>query len=79
VTSESGASEGRSWLIEPPGPGEITFGVALGEGVEDNAETRAAIEALISTMVKGEVQGYTSVCLLDLGCAALDISCAQVP
>lgn len=50
--------EDRTWLLEPPGPGEVRIHVQVGEGAELDESQRAAVEALVSSLYESEVEGY---------------------
>ena len=52
--------EDRTWLLEPPGPGEVQLQVRIGDGVELDESQRAAIETLVSCFYESEVAGYAS-------------------
>ena len=40
----------RRWIVEPPGPGEISLHMALGEGVELTEEQESAVRALVNSL-----------------------------
>jgi len=59
MTTESGNSEGRRWLVEPAGAQEIKFQIATGDAFEVTPEVQAAFAALLEKLHGGEVQAYT--------------------
>jgi hypothetical protein len=59
MTSESGSSEERQWLVEPPGPNEIRVEIAAGDQVEITDESRQAFDNLLEAIGGGQVEGYT--------------------
>jgi hypothetical protein len=62
MTNQSQDQSGSSWLVEPPGPGEVHFEIALGEGLTMTEETQQAIEALLKQILGGETEGYAAGC-----------------
>jgi hypothetical protein len=60
MTSESGSSEGRRWLVEPPGPQQISIQIATGDQVEVTPELRRAFDGLLQALNAGEIEGYTA-------------------
>jgi hypothetical protein len=71
MTSESGGDEERRFLLDPPGPGEISLHIAEGNGVEVTAELQAAFAALVEGLRGGEVQGY----VYDAACPEKRVTC----
>jgi len=51
-----------TWLLEPPGSGEIHITLAVGSDVELSVEARAALENLIGLMQDAEVSGFLPPC-----------------
>ncbi|MEZ5141016.1 MAG: hypothetical protein R2726_00630 [Acidimicrobiales bacterium] len=47
-----------SWLLEPPGSGEVTLHFAAGSDVELSEEARQALETLLSEITGQEVAGF---------------------
>jgi hypothetical protein len=47
-----------SWLLEPPGAGEVRLVVELGEGATLTPEAQASLEALMSQLNQAEVEGF---------------------
>jgi hypothetical protein len=46
----------REWVVEPPGAGEITLRIAVGEGVELTDEQEAALNELVHALEVGEAE-----------------------
>jgi hypothetical protein len=75
------------WLVDPPGPGQVSVQVALGEGVELSDEQRGLLDALLASLqqVDEEVAGFTNPCTIvackpmeiTMPCAMLVGSCTQ--
>jgi len=79
----SDENEGRQWIVEPPpAQGEVSLYVAVGDGVELNAEQEAALSALLHTLEVGdaEVVGHSG-CLKVSSCdqySVCTLSCGKV-
>jgi len=58
-------------MLEPPGPGEISFQIAEGDGVEVTPDLQAAFAALVEKLRGGEVQGY----VYDATCPSKLVTC----
>ncbi|HTE83682.1 MAG TPA: hypothetical protein VK821_03045 [Dehalococcoidia bacterium] len=71
MTSESGGSEGRQWLVEPPGPQQISLQIAGGDELEITPDVQAAFDAFVQVLRGSDVQGY----LKDPSCTARDMTC----
>jgi hypothetical protein len=50
----------RQWIVEPPGPGEVSLHMAFGQGVQLTEEQEAAVGELLRTLeaVDAEVTGH---------------------
>jgi len=50
----------RQWIVEPPGPGEVSLHMAFGEGVQLTKEQEAAVSELLRSLeaVDAEVTGH---------------------
>jgi hypothetical protein len=57
MTSESGDSIERRWLVEPPGRQELHFQVKAGDRAEITPEIREAFERLLEAF-GDDVEGY---------------------
>ena len=55
---------GRQWIVEPPGPGEISLHLAVGEGTALSNEQEAAVGALLRSLEARdpEVSGFAPGC-----------------
>jgi hypothetical protein len=73
MTSRSGGHDERQWMVEPAGPAEISFRIAMGELVEVTAELEAAFAALVQTLHSSDVQGFT----YDPKCTTKDFRCTS--
>jgi len=60
MASESGGSAERRWLMGPPGPQQIAFGISSGDQVDVTPETRQAFNQLLEAMAAADVAGYTA-------------------
>ena len=60
MTSESGASEERRWLVEPPGAQDIAFSITAGDQVDVTLEVRQAFSDLLDAVADADVEGYMS-------------------
>ena len=51
----------RRWVVEPPAPGEISFHMSFGEGVELTVEQEAALTDLMRVLesADAEVTGHS--------------------
>src|ERR1700751_76922 len=58
MPKKKGTEGGPSWILEPPGPDEISFSVAIGPQVEVTPETRSALEALMNDLADQEVADF---------------------
>lgn len=58
MTDDPASSEGRRWLVEPPGPQQVTFRIAAGDQVEIGPEIREAFERLVEALASAEVEGF---------------------
>ncbi len=56
----------RQWIVEPPAAGEVSFHMAVGEGVDLTAEQEAALSELMRTLESNdaEVTGHRQPCKL---------------
>ena len=66
----------RQWIVEPPGPGEISLHMALGEGVELTEEQESAVRALVNSLESRdpEVTGHAiAECLRLHQCGAFTL------
>jgi len=63
--------QGREWVVEPPGAGEIKVELAVGEGVELTDDQKAAVNELLQVLEGGEAEvvglAMTSDCKLTCG------------
>jgi len=52
----------RQWIVEPPAPGEVTFHVAVGEGVDLTEEQERALSEFVRSLEQGdaEVTGHAT-------------------
>ena len=71
MTTESGGDEERRFMLEPPGPGEISFQIVEGDDVEVTPELQAAFAALMEDLRGGEMQGY----VYDAACPDKRVTC----
>ena len=71
MTTGSGGSGERQWLVEPPGPQEISFQISTGDQVEVTPEVQQAFENLLQTLRGGDVQGY----VYDPKCTTKNVLC----
>ena len=58
MTSEPSTPGGSRWLLEPPGPQEISLHFAAGENAEITDEIQHAFEKLIQTLGGDDVRGF---------------------
>jgi len=58
VSADEEPVDRASWLLEPPGAGEVRLVVELGEGAELTPEVQASLETLMSQLNDAEVAGY---------------------
>jgi hypothetical protein len=72
MTTESGGSEGRRWLVEPPASGEITFQMSMGDQAEVTPEVQAAFEQLVQALRGNDVQGF----VYDPKCTTKNVTCS---
>lgn len=63
--------QGREWVVEPPGAGEIKLQLVVGEGVELTDEQEAAINELVQALqsAEAEVVGHAMTHDCTLSCA----------
>jgi deferrochelatase/peroxidase EfeB len=73
MTSQSGESGERRWLVEPPGPQEVNFQIAAGNQVEVTAAVQEAFTHLIQTLRGDDMQGY----IYDPKCKERAFGCTQ--
>ena len=66
--------EARRWVVEPPGPGEVSLHFVAGEGVELTAEQETALGSLLESLEANdpEVTGHAG------GCPALVVRCPSL-
>jgi hypothetical protein len=55
---EEHAEHDPTWLVEPPGPGEVHVYVTTGEGASLSDGAREALEELIQELQRGETEGF---------------------
>jgi hypothetical protein len=60
MTSESGNTELRRWIVEPAGAEQIKLQIASGDAFEVTPEVQSAFAALIEKLNGGDVQAYAS-------------------
>ncbi len=62
----------RQWIVEPPGPGEVSLHMAFGEGVQLTKEQEAAVAELLRTLEAedAEVTGHAR-CTQQASCTRL--------
>ena len=73
-----GNDAGRRWIVAPPGPGQVAFHLAVGEGVELTADQEAALSELMAALESSdaEVTGHaTAGCKLS---SCTEKSCSPV-
>ena len=65
--------QGREWVVEPPGAGEVKVQLAVGEGVELTEEQKAALNELLQVLEGGEAEvvGHAMVHNCTLKCGDL--------
>jgi hypothetical protein len=63
--------QGREWIVEPPGAGEVKVQLAVGDGVELTQEQKAALNELLQALEGGEAEvvghSMTHDCTLTCG------------
>ena len=47
---------GRRWVVEPPGPGEVSLHMAVGEGVDLTAGQEAALSELVRSLESSDAE-----------------------
>ncbi|MCU0269290.1 MAG: hypothetical protein MUF83_11665 [Acidimicrobiales bacterium] len=72
---DSGEDRSR-WLAEPPAAGEVRFLFEAGEDVELTPEARDALDALVTALQGGEVEGFAARACPALG-ACSDFWCVS--
>jgi len=72
MTSEPSTPGGSRWLLQPPGPQEVSFQFATGENAEITPEIQRAFEKLIRTLVGEDVRGFAG----SPNCLTLRFTCA---
>jgi hypothetical protein len=78
MATESDDAEARRWLVEPPGPQDVSFQIAAGDQVEITPEIRRAFDDLVEALGGGgDVEGFTaSDCTGYIkGCTTNEFSC----
>ncbi|HTE83679.1 MAG TPA: hypothetical protein VK821_03030 [Dehalococcoidia bacterium] len=73
MTNQSESRDERHWVVEPLGPGEISFQIAAGKDVEVTPELQTAFSALVETLRSSDVQGYA----YDPKCTTKDFRCTN--
>jgi hypothetical protein len=77
MTGESGGSEERRWLVEPPGPQQINFQIAAGDQAEVTSELRQAFDDFLDALAGAEVEGYARACTDYIkGCTTNSFACS---
>jgi len=61
MTASNNPNESE-WLLQPPGPNEIQFQIAVGDGVEVSDDVRQALEDLMSKLQFDDVEGFGISC-----------------
>ena len=65
----SDANDGEpTWLLEPPGAGEVELHIATGDDVELSPEAREALDRLIEAIQGHEVTGFGTPCTFNFDC-----------
>jgi hypothetical protein len=70
----------RRWVVEPPAPGEVSFHMAFGEGVDLTEEQEAALSELMRTLETNdaEVTGLAANTKCSAYSTCTDKSCKPV-
>jgi hypothetical protein len=68
----------RQWIVAPPGRGEVSLNLALGDGVQLSDEQEAALGALLESLetADAEVAGLAK-CTKNNTCTKLECSLAD--
>jgi hypothetical protein len=75
-----GNDAGRRWIVAPPGPGQVSFHMAVGEGVELSAEQEAALTELMQALESSdaEVSGHAVAGKCSAYSSCTEKSCSPV-
>jgi len=70
----------RRWIVAPPGPGQVSFHMAVGEGVDLSPEQEAALSELMRALESSdaEVSGHAIAGKCSAYASCTEKSCSPV-